>query len=161
MFNLLGDNRKRKAKVVQIDDDADIAIPNAGDAHAIDAELYHGSDKKIEGKLRPTKTRGIGLPEPTGVSLATNPKTASQFGNAVYPVKAKGKVGDAELFMRRARQHMRRGANDDEASARTQKEFSDKGYNGVRWGDREIVLWDAFDFALGDSGRKKPEFKKL
>lgn len=118
-------------------------IPNAGPEHKVDIPGFHGTPKKIQGKhLRPTRTQGKGLPEPTGVSFATKPKTARQFGGKTYRSRLRGNFGDAETFMRRAREHMKRGADDATASRRTQQEYRAKGYHGVRWGDREVVSFD-------------------
>lgn len=119
--------------------DEDVEIPHATSEHHVDKVLYHGTNKEIRGHINPTKTKGMGLPEPTGVSLTASKRTAEQFGKHIHSHHFKGRVGDAELFMKRARQHMRRGSNDDEASHKTQEEFKSKGYHGVRWGDREII----------------------
>ncbi|MCL4715480.1 MAG: hypothetical protein KJZ75_11265 [Hyphomonadaceae bacterium] len=115
-------------------------IEPAGAKHRVDQPGFHGTPKKIQGRhLRPTRTQGKGLPEPKGVSYATKPKTARQFGGKLYRSRVRGNYGDAETFMRRAREHMKRGADDATASRRTQHEFKRKGYHGVRWGDRELV----------------------
>ncbi len=141
-----------------------VHVPKADkSAHWFDGDLFHGTkaEKLDGGKLRATKTKGIGLPEPTGISFATNEKTARQFGHNMHKGKAPGLFGDAELFMKRAREHMAAGDNDDDASAKTQREFREKGYNGVRWGPREVVLFDPDDFKPAPKERKQSGYNLL
>ena len=115
-------------------------VPRASDRDHIDIPGFHGTPRKIQGaRLRATRTPG--LPEPTGVSYATKPKTARQFGGQVYRTRLRGKVGNAETFMARARHHMKRGLDSGAASAKTQREFTRRGFHGVRWGEREVVMF--------------------
>lgn len=136
---------KRYISQVQ-DEEPPVHIPDADHEHTFKGDLYHGTTKPYK-KLKATKTQGKGLPEPTAVSFATRRETAGQFGPHIFHVKVNAKVGDAELFMKRARQHMKNGMSDDDASAVTQAEFKSKGYHGVRWGHREVALWDKHDSA--------------
>ena len=107
---------------------------------ANDEALYHGARRPIEGAfIRPTKTPGF--PEPTGISMTPNPRIAADFGSTIYPMVARGRYGDADAFMRRARELMARGMPEAEASAQTQREFVEAGYAGVRWGNREVIAF--------------------
>lgn len=101
---------------------------------------FHGTPKKIKGRhIRTSRTPS--LPEPNGASFGTNPKTARQFGKHVYRARLRGKIGDAETFMARAREHMANGHSAEDASKKTQREFERRGYHGVRWGQREIAMF--------------------
>ena len=121
--------------------------------------MYHGTSAQIDGPLRPS--RHPGLHEPTGISLSPNPDIASDFGTAVYPVQTRGAIGSGEEFMTRARSRMERGMSAEQASAETQQEFLDAGYRGVRFGNREITMFEEGDvrsaIGQGQPPRRQPD----
>lgn len=123
----------------------------------VDAPLYHGGPE-IEGPYIRPSARGD-FPEPLAVSLTPSAKIAADFGDAIYPLYARGKIGDAEAFMRRAREIMGEGVGAREAAERTQQEFIEAGFSGVRWGNREVAVFDPKDirsvFARGLDGNSR------
>lgn len=102
--------------------------------------FYHASNADIQGPFR--ASRHPSLPEPTALSVTPSASLAQQYGDAIYPVQVRGAIGDAERFMARARELMAQGMSAAEASAQTQREFMGIGYRGVRWGDREVAVFD-------------------